>query len=150
MSQGWARVRFDGRAVCLERHADTNATPPNDVAFLFDAAIVEFETVRHYQTVNIETGATGGIVDDPARQGRQFRTDNDLAGSGHQPRRRDSFVQSRLCHRLALARVDRYCPPKFDDRQAVREQTEESLREKQTIKDEHARRRLTAVMRPCI
>jgi hypothetical protein len=120
------------------------------VAFLFDAAIVEFKTVRHHQAVDIETGATGGIVDYPARQGRQFRADNDLACSGHQPRRRDSFVQSRLCHLLALAHGAQYCPSKFDDRQAASEQTEESLQEKQTIKDEAPRWRLTAAARPYI
>src|SRR5260370_28560069 len=110
---GWVRWRGDwevfraidarGAATPLEHHPDTCSTPPNDAGLLFHIAIKKFKAIRQgLLTKDLETSATGGVIDDRAGDNWQLRSDDDVGGSGHLASRLDSFVQSRMRHLVIL------------------------------------------------
>jgi hypothetical protein len=78
---------------------DTCSTPPNDAGLLFHIAIKKLKAIRQgLLTKDLETSATGGVIDDRAGDNRQLRSDDDTGGFGHLASRLDSFVQSWMRH----------------------------------------------------
>jgi hypothetical protein len=66
------------RACGSENDADAYAPPPDDAAFLFDAAMDELEAIRQrHHRKYFEAGSARRVVDQPARDhGRLWGNDN--------------------------------------------------------------------------
>ena len=63
----------------LERYADPDAAPPNDAAFLFHAAVEQFESIRQrHHRKDFKASAAPRIVDQPAGDHRLLGTRDDL------------------------------------------------------------------------
>jgi hypothetical protein len=63
----------------LERYADPDAAPPNDAAFLFHAAVEQFESLRQrHHRKDFKASAAPRIVDQPAGDHRLLGTRDDL------------------------------------------------------------------------